>query len=217
MIRDMKRKRGLLLFLTPAFVMLWPLITWLQHQRASQIENTRAISWYKPQAGPTPRFVTYYFAGVDLRQTPKADACDLKSNYCVEPNDGPDGCELSLRLAPSDKCFKGYAPDVVKELKQISKKSRLSLATGRGIRIGDTPQQVKQKIGAPTEQWFKNGRAKYQYAFRGSKIYYEASYTFDSNRLVEIEAFQADAPTKTSHYLGFERKSLPALSYHTER
>lgn len=76
----------------------------------------------------------------------------------------------------------------------VSKPLR-SLATGKGVLIGDAPSSVVRRLGAPTVK--KDHRPFLDYVYRvqlneEAKTSYEQRYTFKGGRLIEIQ-FGRDA------------------------
>ena len=146
-----------------------------------------------PESNP-PRFVTYHLARVHLLRHPWATPkeremqarFDPQSDYIVSSLDGPDGCELILSLRPAERASwrKNRA-----EMKQTYQSATLDLVTGRGVAIGDTPQQVETNIGRPTrvEASGKVGSdVVFVYSHRAQRLY-TARYTFKANALSEVE------------------------------
>ena len=94
----------------------------------------------------------------------------------------------------------------MEELRKMFRGVRLQLITGRGVAIGDTPQEVERKIGKPTivikeYSTFVDGGETYEnlpsytYIHKGER-HYQARYSFKNNKLVEIEFWDARMPSK---------------------
>ena len=94
----------------------------------------------------------------------------------------------------------------MEEMREIYGGVRLKLVTGRGVEIGDTPQEVERKIGKPTiasneystfvdgGETFEN-LPSYIYIHKGAR-HYRATYGFRNGKLVEIEFYDARMPSK---------------------
>ena len=176
---------------------------------------TAGQSPVKPQQKnlPKPFFVTYHLAGVHLTNTkwPKGNdyggLYDLKSNYSIRDGHGPDGCEYILTL----KRGSSWGGDI-EELREVFRGVRLKLVTGRGVEIGDMPQEVEKKIGKPTivdieySRFVADGEIiesfpSYTYIYKGER-YYRATYSFKNNKLTEIEFYDARMPSKQHSHGG---------------
>ena len=185
-----------MLILIPAGIMLLPLCIRLQRQysRSPKPQTTPA---YQPQSGPPPRFVTYNLAGVNLLSPGKfGGKCDLKNDYCVIAADGPDRCELTLELSLSQEYRRRFSV-TPEEMKQKFKNVHLPLVTGRGVRIGDTPRKVRERIGEPTEKKAQDlVTINYRYIYRGKNRLYSADYRFYQGKLVSIGFRDERAPDK---------------------
>ncbi len=111
---------------------------------------------------------------------------------------------VTLYLFPDPKKNGGYRPDqdVYKSTK-LQKEPLPSVRQGYGVNIGDTPQQVKQKLGrAPDYQLYdsRQGRGIYRYKsplmipvdFKSERETWEysADYHFENGalRVIEYEA-----------------------------
>jgi hypothetical protein len=195
-------KRETALFLIPASLLLMPSCLRLQRQYFP-LPKTQKPPVYQPQSGPVPRFVTYHLAGQNLLALSKfADKCDPNSDYCITGSAGPDGCEFILELSNSSEYRRRFSVSH-KEMKQRFKGVHLPLLTGGGVRIGDTPEKVRQEIGVPTEEKGLNGAlTTYEYIHHGKKRFYGATYRFYRNKLISINFRDARAPDKNIPVIG---------------
>ncbi|RYX85043.1 hypothetical protein EON83_07290 [bacterium] len=199
----MLKWRTKFLWFIPALVLVGTVLVRFQQPRS--LPNAKAAP-YVPSKGPVPRFVTYNLGGVHLisdHKWPKGNEFsglyDGKQNYSLHDGDGPDGCEHILTLssgfnwAVSREEVRDEFPDVP-----------LKLVTGRGVRIGDTPQKVKEKIGQPTSTRSSNKNwLQYAYIYRGKRLY-QAYYDFKNGRLSDIMFREARPPKTKDGYGGCE-------------
>lgn len=161
---------------------------------------------YHRQTGPIPKYVTYRLGGQHLVKHTWAKGrdfegvCDARSGYCITSEDGPDGCEYLLQLAPT---FEHYAKvwGSRAEFARLFKGEQVPLKTGNGVCIGDSPTQVEKKLGKPTKQNQFKKYTTYEYNYRGKRLY-GARYNFTDNRLVEINFRDARPPGKNNPYGG---------------
>lgn len=177
--------------------------------------NSESATKLPPQETRSePRFVTYHLAGVSLTDEHKwrkdsdyAGVHDPKSNYTLYYGNGPHGCEYVLTLKPGCTWSTGK-----EELQRVFQGVRLKLVTGRGVAIGDTPQEVERKIGKPTfidMKAYKGMRdnkpyeilPNYTYIYKGERLY-AARYSFKNGKLSEIRFRDARPPTKDNPYGG---------------
>jgi len=77
---------------------------------------------------------------------------------------------------------------------QLTEKPLPSLATGHGIRIGDSPAKIRAKLGAPTKIGRSGARKQWtdwHYVWRTGEhdetLKYEQRYTFKAGKLIEVE------------------------------
>lgn len=174
---------------------------------------------HKPDA--VPRFVDLTLAGVHLGGGGDDIKFDPKSGYYLhtdgEMASGPIDVELFLTPDAKQPGVNDDAPvDAAEDpgLPQVVRTRHLLLQTGRGVRIGDTTTQVRQKLGAaPIRQEYhvKTGARVYQYEaaipvhwvlsarerrdyYRTGNWYYRGVYVFHRERLWSIRLLAARDP-----------------------
>ena len=140
---------------------------------------------------------------------------DVRQGYYLARDTDGLGRALVVRLYlfPDPKKNGGYQPlqDIYNDTK-LQREPLPSVRQGYGVNIGDTPQQVKQKLGrAPDYQSYslRQGRGIYRYQtpitiafdFKAAreKWQYTADYRFENGRLRVIE-FEACYPFGDERY-----------------
>jgi len=128
---------------------------------------------------------------------------DPKSGYFLVRSAECDGALLSLvltrdRKMVSEMGFKvpNYKTKEAGEQKILIKPIP-SLSTGKGVTIGDSPDQVRQRLGPPTKTKHTGGRKQFVelvYTWKSGKgedeTDIEETYTFKGGKLIEIEFFE---------------------------
>jgi len=142
-----------------------------------------------------PSFVRLYLAGGNLADDADYVKYDSKERYYLVATGDCDGASVDLVLTPNPV---GYGYDPATSDKALVERVALPrLRTGKGVNIGDTPQQVQRKLGA-TPHWSSYDREtkKREWVYRASifmksrekrgKQIYRGTYTFLNNRLWSI-------------------------------
>lgn len=152
-----------------------------------------------------PTFVRLSLAGGNLANEGGGVKYDAKTRYYLIATGDCDGASIDLILTPSP-ASSGLGDDdreFAKD-KNIKRVALPRLRDGKGVNIGDNPQQVQKKLGAaPHHSWIRkelNAREWNYYAnifmksrqARGMQNY-RATYTFRNGRLWAI-AYNVQEP-----------------------
>jgi hypothetical protein len=125
---------------------------------------------------------------------------DSKSGYCIMRSIECDGADLTLLLTHDRYLIEGMGYDVPNFGKVDSSPSMKlivkplpSLSTGKGVRIGYTPAQLRFKLGRPTKIEKSGSRHQFtDYVYHyidGTKDDgddFTQTYTFKAGKLIEI-------------------------------
>ena len=162
----------------------------------SPILPSRANPHHKTAS--VPKFVAYHLAGLHLQKTPNIGLFDPNTQYCFTASSDSSG--YHRLILTKDLQFAGYegggVPGELTRFRNSFRRVKLLLRTGKGVTIGNSSREVRQKLGTPTKSSYRT------YAFGEKlKIYtyqwkhkvnkqarmYVANYTFSHNRLWAIE------------------------------
>ncbi len=72
----------------------------------------------------------------------------------------------------------------------LTTKALPSLRTGKGVVIGDSPNAVRTRLGAPTKVTPHGRFVDYVYKGRRGDGDHEQTYTFKAGRLIEVSFFR---------------------------
>lgn len=150
-----------------------------------------------------PRWYDRSIAGYVLQNDEKHNTLavrDPASGYMIMRGAECDGAILSLlltkdrkRVAENGYQVPGYKSDHTGDMKLQTSPLR-SLATGRGVKIGDSPLHVKSVLGSPTSRKHDGPSNIYwvwTYTWNHSPYGdIEQTYTFKNDKLIEIQFSQ---------------------------
>jgi len=152
---------------------------------ASFVFLTAGQTLEKPKG--QPKYVRFSLAGGDLGKADSYTKFDPKQRYYLIATGDCDGASVSLILTPKPDGY-GIEPDDKKSWGKFVSLPRLR--TGQGVNIGETPQQVKRKLGrAPHFLSYEAGKKERIYQYRanlGNGWQYLGIYTFHNERLWAI-------------------------------
>lgn len=155
-------------------------------------------------SGKAPAWFDRSVAGYALQYDEthgQAGIHDPKTNYYLLRSIECDGAHLTVILTRDRTIMtsNGYRvpnfkdPSGAEGYTAVVEKPLSSLSTSKGVRIGDTPSQVKARLGKPTEIKTTGSRKQFvelDYVWRdiknGEGHIWTNSYTFKQGKLIEI-------------------------------
>ena len=166
---------------------------------------TLAVASQSSKLQNHPAFVRLSLAGGNLTNEESYVKYDAKARYYLIATGDCDGASVDLILTPSPASSgmgdddREYAKD-----KNIKRVALPRLRNGKGVNIGDTPQQVQKKLGiAPHHSWVRNDLKAREWNYYANIVMnsrkargmqnYRATYTFRNGRLWSI-AYNAQEP-----------------------
>lgn len=155
-------------------------------------------------SGKAPTWLDLKVAGYALKfddQNPMIGVHDAKSGFYLVRGVECDGAHLRVTLTRdrkivSDEGYQipGYKPvDGIERYLTLKEKPLSTLSTGKGIKIGDSPQRVRTLLGAATKTQKTGSRKQFDemtYFWRdvknGEGWEWTNTYTFKGGKLIEI-------------------------------
>lgn len=136
-----------------------------------------------------PAFVRFSLAGGSLMDKDNFyEEYDAKERYYLISTGDCDGTSRDLILTPSPASSgiggddRSFAKD-----KNIKRVTLPRLRNGKGVNIGDTPKQVKRKLGrGPHRSWIRNDLKVRVWNYYSKTHSYTATYLFRKGRLWSI-------------------------------
>jgi hypothetical protein len=146
--------------------------------------------------GSYPSFVRLSLAGSRLEDEGSYVKYDQKERYYLIATGDCDGASIDLILSPDPKGF-GFDSSDAASRRRVKRVTLPRLRTGTGVNIGDTPQQVRRKLGVPPHwssydretkerEWVYRAAILVKSRQQRGKQYYRATYTFHNERLWSI-------------------------------
>lgn len=140
---------------------------------------------------PAPRWMDRLLAGYLLANDEKHATMtvqDTRSDYILARSGECDGAYQTLILSRDRKALQegGY---LYLEGQHLERKALPSLASGKGLRIGDGPSRMIRLLGKPKKALKEGDRKQYRtyvYSGRFGGFDYDERYTFRGERLVEV-------------------------------
>lgn len=140
----------------------------------------------KPQKFPA--FVRFRLAGGNLMDKDNFyEKYDAKERYYLISTGDCDGTVRTLILTPSPSSSGMGDDDRYFAEKSLKRVTLPHLRNGKGVNIGDTPQQVRKKLGVgPHRAWAKKDSKARVWAYYSKRHSYAAEYTFRKGSLWSI-------------------------------
>ncbi len=145
-----------------------------------------------------PKWFDKTLAGYELVSAGTVGVYDAATGFMLIRDIECDGADVTLVLTRDRKeiskdyqyAVPNYTSTVSPEFQKPMKLKALPLTTGKGVKIGDTMDDVKEKLGPPTKLDKTEKFVSYVYSFvtgpanEGDE--YTETYTFKADKLIEI-------------------------------
>lgn len=160
---------------------------------------------YSSTSESYPTFIRFSLAGGNLVDDAGYTKYDPKARYYLLATGDCDGASIDLILTPSPASSGRGDDREFANNKSVKRVVLPRLRNGKGVNIGDSPQQVQKKLGArPHHVWVKKDLRQLEWVYyanifmksrqaRGMQNY-RATYTFRNARLwsVHYNVHEAD-------------------------